>query len=73
MKIRVQALAGLMKEDLIQEMDVPAGCSVKEVSRNLPLKNTVYLIYLVNGSRVPEDYQLKEGDSLVIFPPVLGG
>jgi molybdopterin converting factor small subunit len=36
-------------------------------------KETPFLLYLVNGKRVGEDETLYEGDSLVIFPPVMGG
>jgi len=73
MKIRVQALAGLTSEDLVEEVELLPGTRVDEIVKNLPLKETVFLICLVNGKRVSEDHELKEGDSLVIFPPVMGG
>jgi molybdopterin converting factor small subunit len=73
MKIRVQALAGLTSEDLVEEVELLPGTRVDEIVKNLPLKKTVFLICLVNGKRVSGDHELKEGDSLVIFPPVMGG
>ncbi|MCR4429173.1 MAG: MoaD/ThiS family protein [Caldiserica bacterium] len=73
MRIRVQALGGLTKEDLVCEMDVREGTTVDDVAKSLPLKETPFLIFLANGSRVSGNYPLQEGDSLIIFPPVLGG
>lgn len=69
----MQALAGLAKEDLIEEMELEPGTTVKEVASRLPLKNTAYLVFLLNDQKVEENTKLQEGDSLVIFPPVLGG
>lgn len=73
MKVRVQALGGLTKENFVREMELPEGTTVSVLAKSLPLKETPFLIFMVNGTRVSENYLLKEGDSLVIFPPVLGG
>jgi molybdopterin converting factor small subunit len=75
MYVRVQALGGLASSDLVQELELPAGTRVGEAASflRLPLKKAPFLLYIVNGKRVEETALLHEGDSLILFPPVLGG
>ena len=75
MRVRVQALGGLASSDLVQELEFPAGTRVGETASflRLPLKETPFLLYLLNGKRVEETALLQAGDSLILFPPVLGG
>jgi molybdopterin converting factor small subunit len=75
LRIRVQALGGLSSSDLVTELEVMEDSKVSEVIPpfRAQFKETPFLLYLVNGKRVGEDETLYEGDSLVIFPPVMGG
>ena len=75
MLVRAQALGGLASSDLVQELELPAGTRVGEAASflRLPLKEAPFLLYILNGRRVEETALLQEGDSLILFPPVLGG
>ncbi|MEI6310217.1 MAG: MoaD/ThiS family protein [bacterium] len=75
MRVRVQALGGLASSDLVEELELPVGTRAGGAAGFIhrPLKEAPFLLYLLNGKRVEETAPLQEGDSLILFPPVLGG
>ena len=77
MKIKVKAFAH-MKDSLEKlapegELDVPEGATVGTVLHALNLLAYPLKIVLVNGRPRSEDYRLRPGDDLVLFPPLEGG
>lgn len=60
---------GRGKELNLNEEDFPTP---KEVLAHLDLPEIVGIL-LVNGFHEDYDYQLKDGDTLFLFPPVAGG
>lgn len=77
MKIRVESFATYrdytrsLPED--KSMDVPEGTSVSQVLALLGVPEDAPKILLVNGRACSPETVLKEGDSLVFFPPLEGG
>lgn len=55
------------------ERSLAPGTDCRQVILGLDLKLSEMGIVMVNGAHVPVDYQLKEGDTLALFPLVGGG
>jgi molybdopterin converting factor small subunit len=57
------------------EVDVPAGTTAGDIVRQLGIKGRelAYLILIIKGKRVFEEYVLQDGDELVFAAPVGGG
>ena len=61
------------------DMDLPDGTHLIAALGRLALKTDPDEVYpaLVNGQPIPPDeraeYRLKDGDHLVVFPPIEGG
>ncbi|MEB3780907.1 MAG: MoaD/ThiS family protein [Desulfurococcales archaeon] len=55
-----------------KELTVDSGISVEELLKAAGF-NTESAVVLVNGSPVPEDYRVKEGDEIVIVRVLSGG
>jgi sulfur carrier protein ThiS len=56
-----------------KSMEVPEGTRVAEVLARLGVPADAPKILLVNGRARTPDTVLREGDSLVFFPPLEGG
>ena len=57
------------------EVDVPAGTTAGDIVQQLGIKGRelAYLILIIKGKRVFEEYVLQDGDELVFAAPVGGG
>ena len=57
------------------EVDVPVGTTAGDIVRQLGIKGRelAYLILIIKGKRVFEEYVLQDGDELVFAAPVGGG
>ncbi len=74
MKITVKLFATLRENrDKVAINDINEGTTPKDIIEglNIPLKDVA--IIMVNGRRVKEEIELKDGDVLALFPPVGGG
>jgi sulfur carrier protein ThiS len=56
-------------------MELPAGTTAGEIVRQLGIKGPelAYLILILKGKRVYDEYVLQEGDELVFLAPIGGG
>jgi molybdopterin converting factor small subunit len=73
MKIRIQALAGLSPQAQPVELELPEKSTIEDAVQLLPIKDFPQLIYLVNNVRASLRQELREGDSLLLVPPIAGG
>ena len=89
MKVRVEfvAPAGLVEDRRDMELELPAGSSVRDlvaalVHRHGPQASglilqsdgkTPYVDFIVGGRVVPYDHALRDGDEVVVLPPIHGG
>ena len=77
MIVNVKFFAGL--RDLLPEgkdphpVDMPLDATVGELLDQLQVPPDKPRIILVNGVHARRDHNLKEGDTLAVFPPVAGG
>ncbi|SHI53166.1 Molybdopterin converting factor, small subunit [Dethiosulfatibacter aminovorans DSM 17477] len=74
MKITVKLFATLRENrEKVAIHDIDEGTTPKDIIEGLdiPLKDVA--IIMVNGRRVDEDAEMKDGDVLALFPPVGGG
>ncbi|MCE5193488.1 MAG: MoaD/ThiS family protein [Candidatus Cryosericum sp.] len=57
------------------ELELPAGTTAGEIVKQLGIKGPelAYLILIIKGKRVYEDYVLQDGDELVFAAPIGGG
>ena len=53
-------------------LQLEPGATLRDVFRLLSIPQDAY-VSLVNGRRASRGVKLKEGDTLVVFPPVSGG
>jgi len=53
--------------------EYPAGTTILEVAEDLEIPREELALTLINGISVDPDSELKDGDTLAIFPPVGGG
>jgi molybdopterin converting factor small subunit len=54
-------------------MDVAEHETVRELIKTLSLPDELPRIILVNGIFASENHHLREGDTISIFPPLIGG
>ena len=79
MKITVKLFATLrefLPEDAVNAafgVDVEARQTVRELLKRLKLPEDLPKIVLVNGQHTAGDTELREGDTVSIFPPLVGG
>lgn len=75
MKVKVKLYGsppeGLEKSEL--ELDLREDATTQDAIDKLPVRDKVYLYVVRNGVRLEQDAPLKDGDELLIFPPVTGG
>lgn len=55
------------------ELDLHEGATVQEALDHLPVTDRLYLYVIRGGMRLNQDERLRNGDELVVFPPVTGG
>jgi len=75
MKVKVKLYGsspqGLEKREL--QLDLHGDATTQDVIDRLPIRDKVYLYVVRNGVRLDQDARLKDGDELLVFPPVTGG
>lgn len=71
MKIRVKTYASLGSTD--KQIDVEKDISLGELLDKLNIPEKEVFIILINGIRSDPDSNLKDGDSVSIFPFIGGG
>ncbi len=57
------------------ELELPTGTTAGEIVRQLGIKGPelAYLILILKGKRVYDEYVLQDGDELVFAAPIGGG
>lgn len=74
MKILVKLFANLRDYgENEQEIDFKEGMTPRDVSKKFEIPIEDVAILMINGRRVKIDKELKNEDTLAIFPPVGGG
>ena len=75
MKVKIKlygaSTGGLEKHEL--ELDLPEDATTQDLIDRLPVRDRVYLYVVRDGMRLAQDARLREGDELLVFPPVTGG
>ena len=62
---------GLEKSEL--QLDLREDATTQDLIDRLPVRDRVYLYVVRDGMRLAQDARLREGDELLVFPPVTGG
>jgi len=55
------------------ETEVKEGTTLKDIYNIFKLPENIQKITLVDGKHQKETYQVKEGETISIFPPIAGG
>ena len=75
MKVKIKlygaSAGGLEKSEL--ELELPENATTQDVVNQLPVRDRVYLYVVRDGIRLSQDARLRDGDELLVFPPVTGG
>lgn len=75
MKVKVKLYGssanGLEKTEL--ELDLHDDATTQDAIDRLPVRDRIYLYVVRNGVRLNQDARLRDGDELLVFPPVTGG
>jgi sulfur carrier protein len=53
--------------------EIPEGITACELGKKLKIPDKEIKIILINGRKADDDHVLNEGDSVYIFPPLMGG
>jgi molybdopterin converting factor small subunit len=70
-KLYGASAGGLEKNEL--ELELPENAMTEDVVNQLPVRDRVYLYVVRDGMRLSQDARLRDGDTLLVFPPVTGG
>ncbi|MBD3181740.1 MoaD/ThiS family protein [Candidatus Poribacteria bacterium] len=79
MKIKVKMFANLAKllppgsQNKQADLTIKSGAKVQDVLDKLKVPPKLTNVFMVNGSLVDKETELKDGDILSVFPPVSGG
>lgn len=75
MKVKIKLYGawagGLEKSEL--ELELPENATTQDAVNQLPVRDRVYLYVVRDGMRLSQDARLRDGDELLVFPPVTGG
>jgi CO/xanthine dehydrogenase Mo-binding subunit/molybdopterin converting factor small subunit len=75
MRVRVKLYGssgdGLEKSELV--LDLQEDATAQDAIDHLPVRDRLYLYVVRNGMRLDEEARLRDGDELIVFPPVAGG
>ncbi|MDZ4164778.1 MAG: MoaD/ThiS family protein [Smithellaceae bacterium] len=71
---------GLLKDYLKPDLDeytrkieVEPGLTVREIMERINIRPAAVSMVLIAGKRIPWSYVPKEGETIVLLPPVQGG
>jgi molybdopterin converting factor small subunit len=70
-KLYGASAGGLEKSEL--ELDLRENATTQDAVDQLPVRDRVYLYVVRDGMRLSQDARLRDGDELLVFPPVTGG
>jgi molybdopterin converting factor small subunit len=70
-KLYGASTGGLEKREL--ELDLREDATTQDLIDQLPVRDRVYLYVVRDGIRLDQDARLRDGDKLLVFPPVAGG
>jgi len=70
-KLYGASAGGLEKSEL--ELELPENATTQDAVDQLPVRDRVYLYVVREGMRLSQDARLRDGDELLVFPPVTGG
>jgi len=70
-KLYGASAGGLEKSEL--ELDLRENATTQDAINQLPVRDRVYLYVVRDGMRLSQDARLRDGDTLLVFPPVTGG
>jgi len=70
-KLYGASTSGLKKNAL--QLDLREDATTQDLIDRLPVRDRVYLYVVRDGMRLAQDARLREGDELLVFPPVTGG
>jgi molybdopterin converting factor small subunit len=80
MQVRIKLMAALRSKlpaDAsagVVQLDVPPGTSVAAVLERLGIQSGHIHLVTINGDMEPDrDRMVRDGDAIVVFPPVAGG
>ena len=75
MRVRIKlygaSAGGLEKSEL--ELELNENSTAQDAVNQLPVRDRVYLYVVRDGMRLSQDARLRDGDQLLVFPPVTGG
>lgn len=70
-KLYGASTSGLEKSEL--QLDLREDATTQDLIDRLSVRDRVYLYVVRDGMRLAQDARLREGDELLVFPPVTGG
>jgi sulfur carrier protein ThiS len=73
MEVKVKLFAALREGRFVEELrQYPAAATVADAIADVGIREKVAIIF-VNGRHAPPDQELRDGDTLSLFPAIGGG
>lgn len=75
MRVRVKLFGAPQHALRVEELtlNLEESATVKDVLDRLSVEDRTYLYTVREGLRLTEDAPLRDGDELMVFPPITGG
>jgi molybdopterin converting factor small subunit len=72
-KVKIFAAPALALETSELSIDLAENATAQDLLNSIPIKETTYLYVVREGIRLNRSSKLKDGDEILIVPPIAGG
>jgi molybdopterin converting factor small subunit len=71
--VKVFAAPLLALESKEMTLELSEGATTEELLKSIPAKDKTYLYVVREGIRLKQTSELKDGDEILVIPPIAGG
>ena len=71
--VKVYAAPSLALESKEISLELSEGATALDLLNSIPAKDKSYLYVVRNGIRLKQTSELKDGDEILVIPPIAGG
>ena len=72
-RVKVFAASSLALESKEMTLELSEGATTEDLLKSIPTKDKNYLYVVRDGIRLKQTSELKDGDEILVIPPIAGG